>query len=173
MRRITIISCIAVFLCVSLAFAQQGQNSTTDNLEKSQQDYKQMQEKSQQEFRLMQEEMRKREAQDLEKLKQTDPQLYQERKAAIERQNSLQAVISDFQQGKLTSEQAESQLFPLVKADMRPEQVGLDKQIAMLEQQLDFLKKAKQDPDLLVRRRVAMMLGKEQPGIEGPLGFGY
>jgi hypothetical protein len=162
MYRIVIVSFMAVFLCVALAFAQEAQKGPSGNPEKYQQ-----------EFKRMQEEMRKLQEQELEQLKQTSPQLYQERKVAIERQTKLQAILSDFQAGKLTAEQSESQLFPLMKAEMRPELEGLNEGIARIERQLAFLKKAKQDPNLLVRRRVGMMLGKQQPEPEELFGLGY
>jgi hypothetical protein len=153
---------MAVFLCAGLTLAQEARNNTLND-----------QERYQQEFKRIQEEARKREAQELERLKETAPQLYEVRKNAIERQAKLQAILSDFQQSKLTTEQAESQLLPLVKADMRPELEGLNERISRLKQQLAFLEKAKQDPGLLVRRRVGMMLGKQQSGPEESLGFGY
>ena len=157
------LSLVVSFMLCSFSFAQvtqEGQKAPLDNPEKAQQ-----------EFKRMQEEMRKREEQELEALKQTAPQLYQERKATLERQGKLQSILSDFQQGKLKADQAESQLFPLMKAEMRYELEGLNERITRLEQQLAFLKKAKQDPDLLVRRRLGMMLGKQQETPGEALGW--
>ncbi|TAN62295.1 hypothetical protein EPN16_01840 [bacterium] len=173
MRRVIVVSWLAVFLCISQSYAQEVQKSAPRNPEKSQQAYKQMQENYQQGFKRVQEEMRKRQEQELEQLKQTNPQVYQERKGAIERQDKFRTILSDFQAGKLTAEQAESQLFPLMKSEMRYELEGLNERIASLEKQLDLLKKAKQDPDLFVRHRVRIMLGKEKAAPQQPPNWGY
>lgn len=164
MRRGVLAICVVISLPTCVV-AQEVRQAPFDSQE-AQQEYQKMQERS----KRMQEEYRKQQEQELERLKQTAPQLYQERKQAMKRQDKMQAILTAFREGNLTDAQAEQQLFPLVKQETQGEVAGLNERIARLNKQLTFLKQAQQDPDLLVRKRIQLMLGKSTPNPEELFG---
>jgi len=97
---------------------------------------------------------------ELELLKKQDPQLYKERKLAIDTQAKIQAILSSYSQGKIPAAEAERQIYPYVKQQMQPYIDGLDTYIARLEKKLTILKKARINPDILIKQRIDQMLGK-------------
>ena len=107
----------------------------------------------------------------LERLRQTDPQLYEQQKASIERQKKITAILTDWQQKKISESAAESQLAPLIRQDSKAEIAALGERIARLEKRLEFLRKAKADPGLLVKKRLDQLLGRGLPTPEGPEGM--
>lgn len=97
---------------------------------------------------------------ELGRLKEVNPKLYEQRKKELERQAKINAILKDFHQGKLTDEQSESQLFPLVKEELGPKISALDVRISWLEKQLAFTRSAKQNPDVLIKERIEQLLGR-------------
>ena len=123
-------------------------------------------EKMRQDMGKMRQEMGKRQQDELEMLKKVNPQLYQQRKNSIDAQAKINAIVASFREGKISSSQAESQLSPLVKQDMQTYINDLDNKIKRLEKKLDFYKKAKANPSLLIKKRIDELLGKSMPRLE-------
>jgi len=123
-------------------------------------------EKMRQDMEKMRQEMGKRQQDELEMLKKVNPQLYQQRKNSIDAQAKINAIVASFREGKISSSQAESQLSPLVKQDMQTYINDLDNKIKRLEKKLDFYKKAKANPSLLIKKRIDELLGKSMPRLE-------
>lgn len=85
-------------------------------------------------------------------------------KAAMERGKKIGIILNAYYQGALSAQEAEQDLFPLIKQEIQQGELqGLDFQIQALEKQLEFLKKAKSDPDLLVKKRIDELLGRATP----------
>lgn len=97
---------------------------------------------------------------ELEFLKEQDPQLYKERKLAIDTQSKIEAILSSYSQGKISAIEAERQIYPYVKQSMQPYIDGLGTYIERLEKKLTILKKARSNPDILIKQRIDQMLGK-------------
>ena len=110
----------------------------------------------------MQQEMQKRQQGESERLKKENPQLYQQ----VENQQKINSIVSSFHAGKISASQAESQLYPLIQQDIKTEMGGLESRIKNLEKKLEFLRRAKSNPDLLIKRRIDLMLGRIAPGAE-------
>lgn len=101
----------------------------------------------------------------LERLKQENPQAYQQQKTAMDRQNKIQEITTLYFQGKLTLPEAKAALSPFAKQQIQEEGAfsNLGATIQRLEKRLAFLKKAELHPELLVQERVDQMLGKSAP----------
>lgn len=110
----------------------------------------------------------------LERLKEKDPQAYQQQKASMDRQKKIQEVVGLYFQGKFPLLEAKAALSPLMKQQMQEEGAfsGLEARIQRLEEQVAFLKKAKSQPDFLVEERVNQILGKSTSGPSAAEGFG-
>ena len=102
-------------------------------------------------------ELRKLQAESEERLKK-DPELYRQVKAMRERAENTLAILTAYREGKISQGDAEQKLAPLVREDARAELPGLQEKIRRMESELDFLRKASKDPELLVRRRIDRML---------------
>lgn len=107
--------------------------------------------------------MEKIQKDELERLKKENPSLYKARKAALEGQDRINEIVSSFRQGKSSLQEAQRHLYPLVKEQLQQELRTLDERIARLEKTLDSLRKAKRNPDLLVKKRVGELLGQSAP----------
>ena len=105
--------------------------------------------------------IRKLQAEQEEQLKK-DPELYRKVKAMRERAESIRAILEVYQGGKLSRAEAEQRLAPLIREDALAELPSLQGRIKKMESELEFLRKASKDPDLLVRRRLDQML--QPPG---------
>lgn len=110
----------------------------------------------------------------LERLQEKDPQAYQRQKAVLDRQNKIQEIVGLYFEGKFPLVEAKAALSPLVKQQMQEEHVfnNLEARIQRLEEKLDFLRKAKDQPELLVEERVNQVLGKPTSGLSAVEGFG-
>lgn len=97
---------------------------------------------------------------ELERLKKTNPKLYEQRQRELERQTKINAILKEFREGKLTDAQSEGQLFPLIKEELGPKISALDDKIKRLEKQLVFMRSAKQNPDVLIKERIGQLLGR-------------
>lgn len=120
----------------------------------------------QKEIERMQQDEEKRQQEELEVLKGLDPQLYKERKSLIERQNNINKIISSYRGGKVSLVQAENQLYPLIKEGMQGYLDNLGGEIARLEKKLESLKKAKKNPDILIKKNISQLLGQIPPAPE-------
>lgn len=109
--------------------------------------------------------LEKAQQEQLERLKQENPQAYQQQKAALDRQKKIQEVTTLYFQGKVSLPEAKATLSPFVKQQMQDEGAfsNLEARIQRLEERMTFLKKAKLQPELLVQERVDQMLGKSIP----------
>lgn len=116
-----------------------------------------------QNVRKAQEEAEQRRKQDLERLKELNPEAYQAQLKAQERQAQIGQVMSAYQQQKITAEDAERRLTPLIRQEVQQELAGLDDQIRMTEKKLAALRRAKGNPNALVKKRVDQMLGRSMP----------
>lgn len=144
-----------LLVCNGLAFA--GEPPAPPQAQQRQDDYLKQQEEY---WKQMQQQYEKTQQEELERLKKMDPKLYEQRKKDLERQAKINAILKDFHQGKLTDEQSESQLYPLMKEELGLEISGLDARIKRLEKQLEFMRSAKRNPDVLIKKRIDQMLGK-------------
>lgn len=110
----------------------------------------------------------------LERLREKNPQAYQEQKAAIDRQSKIQEITGLYFEGKFPLPEAKAALSPLVKEQLQDEGVfsNLDKRIQRLEEQLALLKKSKEQPELLVEERINQLLGRPSSGHSAAVGFG-
>lgn len=130
---------------------------------------------SQDDFRKQQEEYWKRQPrhqvktpqEELERLKEINPKLYEQRKKELGRQTKINAILKEFRQGKLSEAQLESQLFPLIKEELGPKISALDDRIKRLEKQLVFMRSAKQNPDVLIKERIDQLLGRSTDDADG------
>lgn len=130
---------------------------------------------SQDEFRKKQEEYWKKQPQkqiktlqdELEHLKETNPRLYEQRKNDFERQAKISAILKEFREGKLTAAQSQNQLFPLIREEQGPEISRLDDRIKRLEKQLAFMRSAKQNPDVLIKKRIEKLMGRSMADDDG------
>ena len=95
-----------------------------------------------------------------EVLEKKNPQLYKERQEALERQAKINAIVTAFRKGEISSYHAESQLNPLVKQEIEDDINKLESKIASLEKKLESLKEAKTNPEPLIKKRIDQMLGK-------------
>lgn len=111
----------------------------------------------------------------LERLREKDPEAYQRQKAALDRQNKIQEIVGLYFEGKFPLIEAKAALSPLVKEQLRDGGVfsNLDKRIQRLEEQLAFLKNAKNQPELLVEERINQLLGRPASGPSSAQGFGF
>jgi len=159
-------SLIFIFILLFLpgfVFSQQKPPTDTEKMQP-----KQKMDKMQQKQKMdkMRQDMENRQEKELEMLKKTNPQLYQKKKNDIENKAKIKAIVASFREGKISSSQAESQLSPLVKQQMQDYIKSLDDRIARLQKKLDFYKKAKVNPDLLIKKRIDELLGKSKPSPE-------
>jgi vacuolar-type H+-ATPase subunit I/STV1 len=120
-------------------------------------------EQMQKETEKMRREIDKIQQQELERLKKENPEAYQQRKDALDIQAKINEIVSSFRSGKISASQAESQLYPLVKSSLQDSINNLGAQIERLEKKLESLKKAKANPDLLVKKRIDELLGRSMP----------
>jgi len=144
MRKILILS-LLLLSCPTFVFAQQSTNP----------------EQMQKQMEKMRQEFEKRQQEDLENLKKTDPKAYQERNDSLDRQAKINSILTSFHAGKISVSQAEQQLYPLVKQNIKD--MNVDAEIARLEKRLEYLKKVKRDPDLLIKKRIDELLGRSTP----------
>lgn len=110
-----------------------------------------------------QQEMKKLQEQEMEQLKKTSPEQYQKRKSSLELQQQINSILTAFQQGTLSAADAERKLTPLVRQLIEDQTKQLGTEIGRLEKKLDSLRKAKANPDLLVKKQVDMLLGRVSP----------
>ena len=101
-----------------------------------------------------------------ERMQKDHPEMYKARKESMGRQAKIKEIVSLFRQGTITLEQAESQLRSLVREDVQDAGKNLDSKIKRLEKTLEFYKKAKNDPNFLVQKRLDEILGKIKPSPE-------
>ena len=88
----------------------------------------------------------------------------------MDRQTKIGAVVKAFYTKSISAEAAESQLTPLIRQDVQAEVAALPSQIERLEKRLDFLRKARTNPDLLIKKRVDQMLGRGGPPSPDDMG---
>lgn len=128
--------------------------------------------KQQQEYqKQMQQQYEKTRQEELERLKKMDPKLHEQHQRDLQRQTKINAILQEFRQGKLTDTQSENQLFPLMKEELNLEINGLDDRIKRLEKQLAFMRSARQNPDVLIKKRIDQMLGKSTAGPDETMGW--
>jgi hypothetical protein len=114
----------------------------------------------------MKQQMENMQQEQLEFLKKLNPQAYQQSKAAYDRAKQIDAVISLLRQGKISSSDAERQLYPLIKEDLRSIVNSMDQKISDLEKKLDYCRKVRSNPEILVKKRIDELLGKSLPNPE-------
>ena len=79
-----------------------------------------------------------------------DAQASKEAQAAVNRQQKIGEILQAFNEGRLQLAAARKSLYPLVKAEMEGELQMIDEQLEYAKRHLEFLEKAKKNPDLLV-----------------------
>lgn len=99
------------------------------------------------------------EKKELEKLKKSNPKMYQKMLRSKEISTNIQKIIASYQKKELSLEQAKKRLYPFVKENLKDRLDDLDNQIAELEKKLVDLKKAKSNPSLMIEKEIEMILG--------------
>lgn len=97
----------------------------------------------------------------LETLKKEDPQGYQEEVDYHKRKKKIGGIIKSFNEGNIGLSEAKHQLYPLIKEELEDFILGLDEVIDNLEKRVDFLKKAKRTPDIIIKNYINNLLGQE------------
>ncbi|MBI4371255.1 MAG: hypothetical protein HY552_03040 [Elusimicrobia bacterium] len=101
--------------------------------------------------------------QNLESIKEGDPNAYNREKAALERQEQFEAILEDFRAGRLPVEKARTRLRPLMGEQLKGEIAALPERIAQLEKNLASLKRAREKPELFGEQRINELLGQSEP----------
>ena len=127
-------------------------------------------EEMQKQMEKMRQDAERMQQQELERLRQIDPKMYEARKSAMDRQAKIGAIVKAFYTKSISAESAESQLTPLIRQDVQAEVAAIPTQIQRLEKRLDFLRKARANPDLLIKKRVDQMLGRGGPPSPDDMG---
>ncbi len=104
---------------------------------------------------------------EMERLQQDYPAIYESRKVADARRNKISAIVAAFHQNKTSAQEAEQKLTPLMREELSEQISQMGLKISALEKHLAFLKKAKQDPHLLVEKKIDELLGLTLPTPEG------
>lgn len=112
------------------------------------------------EMKKMQEQMEKSRKEQMEALRKMDPKAYEMMAKQEERAGKVSKIVTDYHGKKISYEAARSQLYPLLKDDMKAQLANIDNDIKMAEQRLSDLKKAKSNSDHLVYLQIDSMLGK-------------
>jgi len=95
----------------------------------------------------------------LEKLKQSDPEMYQKILRSKKISADIQKIIASYRGKKLSLEQAKKKLYPFVKENLKDRLGDIDNEIAKLEQKLEGLKKVRSDPSSMIEKEIEMILG--------------
>ena len=167
MRRIFL--WIAV-VCLALAGAAQAENLPTRN-RTPERDRKEIpgnagafdMEKMQEQMQKSQQNLQKQQKEQLEQFKRMDPKTYEAQKKLMARQEQISQILSAYNQKSISADDAERRLTPLVREEVQQQTAGMDNQIWELERKLAALKKAKSNPNELVKKRVDQMLGRGGP----------
>lgn len=102
----------------------------------------------------------KQEKEFLEIMKKEDPEEYRRYMELKRREEKIDTVVSQYQEGKITYETAKRKLYPLFKERLRDRITNIDEEIARLEKKLSFLKKTKKNPSILIKKEIDQALGK-------------
>jgi GTP1/Obg family GTP-binding protein len=103
--------------------------------------------------------MEAREKEYLETLKKEDPRAYEKAASQMRRQKKIAKIIQDYYEKLISSVEAQSRLYPLVKENMQDRIANIDNDIEMLKEKLSDLEKAKKNPDFLIQKQIDQMLG--------------
>jgi len=106
--------------------------------------------------------IRKARLQEMEKLKNVNPPEYKKQRVAFDRLEKIKMIAAQFKRNQITEKAAASALFTLVEQAVQPEMADLDDRITKAEKKLVFLKQSRNNPELLVQRRIEELLGKRQ-----------
>jgi len=117
-------------------------------------------EERQKEMLKMKQEMQARQEKMLEEMKARDPEGYTRQRTAMEMREQISQIVQAYREKKLDEDTAAQQLVPLVEQNVFEEIKNIDQQIEMAEGYTEQLKKIKQDPSILVQKRIDQMLGK-------------
>jgi len=101
----------------------------------------------------------------LEKLKQSDPKMYQKILRSKKISANIQKIIASYREKKLSLMQAKEKLYPFVKENLKGRLDNIDNEIAKLEQKLEDLKKIRSDSSSMIEKEIGMILGI---GVEMP-----
>lgn len=111
-------------------------------------------------------EMEDMQKQELETLKEIDPQAYERRLKGIERGKKINEIVSLYNHKEITESAARSKLQPLVEEEVSEYLESFDSQIERLEKRLDYLKRIKNNPSELIEKKMDRYLGKTGPEFE-------
>ncbi len=146
MKLISVLFIIFFFFLSSYSFSQQ--QSEIPSPEKMQEEMQKMQKRLEEEQKTY-----------FERLKTESPVVYEEAMKDRELNGKISQIVSNFNQKAISREQAEQQLFPLVKESLKSRLGTIDSEIQRLENKLVNLKKVKQDPSVMVKSQINQLLG--------------
>ncbi len=95
----------------------------------------------------------------IEELKETDPAEYHRQKTSFELRKKISQILESFRQNKIDASTAERQLYPLIKEQSKVDLGAIESRIERVKKYLNELEVIKKDPDILIRKRVDVMLG--------------
>ncbi|MFH1414027.1 MAG: hypothetical protein ABIG56_04195 [Candidatus Omnitrophota bacterium] len=111
-------------------------------------------------------EMEQRQQEELERLKELDPDAYKQMKESIERSSKINELLSLYRQGRISLSQAKKLLYPLVEENLQAQINNIDFEIEKTEKKLNYLNKIKGNPKYLIEERVDMLLGERISNLE-------
>ncbi len=162
---------VIVFIFVNTICAQvlpPGEENTREQeqIKRDEEVMRKEREKMRKEDEKMRKEMEEMQKNELEMLKKTDPEAYQERVDAIERNNKIMEIVSLYNQEQISERSASTQLYPLVEKEMEAQLESIDEQIERLEKKINYLKNCKDNPSELINKRINSYLGKASSASE-------
>jgi hypothetical protein len=93
------------------------------------------------------------------KLINSTPDIYMEIQGIKARQQQAVEIAADYHARKITPEEAEQKLYPLLSENVKLELPYIDSQIEQLKNQIRILEEAKWNPDVLIKKRIEEVLG--------------
>lgn len=111
----------------------------------------------------MREGLRKLGERTMQRLKETNPALYQETVKMRELSLQISDITSSYRRGKLDEATARKRLAPLVRETLEKRIQNLESEIERTTKKLDYLKRVKKNPNLLIEQQIDVYIGKGAP----------
>ena len=104
---------------------------------------------------------KERQRQFLQELKNKDINAYNKEVQRIKREEAKQKIIDDYREGKINLAAARQALLPLVKEEVNltDELKTIEIQLERFQQQIQRMKKLKDNPNLIIQNKVDTYLG--------------
>jgi hypothetical protein len=113
-------------------------------------------------FARIQEEVDRKNREELERLRASDPEQYARTKEIYDRAKAVEKIVKDFRSGRISEGDARRALTPLEREEMEPLGRETERFVRDLEKTLAFWKAVQKNPEVLVQRQVDYLLGKAE-----------